>query len=130
MSRDQPTADRRTLTPQELRIMKEVWRLGQATVRHVHEALRTEREVAYTTVMTLMRVLETKGFLEKSLVDRAHVYRPVVAREQAIGSMVRDFLDRVFDGAPQALLLHLAKDNRLTPAQRRAMKKLIEEVDE
>ena len=110
--------------------MKVVWRLDQATVRDVYEALRETRPVAYTTVMTMMRILEDKGYLKKSLVDRAHVYRPAQRRQQVVGAMLRDFLDRVFDGAPDALLLHLAKDNKLTDKQRRIVKQLIEETDE
>jgi BlaI family penicillinase repressor len=119
-----------TLTPQELAIMKVVWRLDKATVRDVYEALRDKRPVAYTTVMTMMKILEDKGYLRKTLVDRAHVYRPAQRRQQVVGAMLRDFLDRVFDGAPDALLLHLAKDNKLTDKQRRIVKQLIEEIDE
>ena len=110
--------------------MKVVWRLDKATVRDVYEALRDRRPVAYTTVMTMMRILEDKGYLKKTLVDRAHVYRPAQRRQQVVGAMLRDFLDRVFDGAPDALLLHLAKDNQLTDKQRRIVKQLIEEIDE
>jgi predicted transcriptional regulator len=119
-----------TLTPQELAIMKVVWRLDKATVRDVYEALRDTRQVAYTTVMTMMKILEDKGYLKKTLVDRAHVYRPAQRRQQVVGAMLRDFLDRVFDGAPDALLLHLAKDSKLTDKQRRIVKQLIEEADE
>jgi predicted transcriptional regulator len=119
-----------TLTPQELAIMKVVWRLENATVRQVYEALRERRAIAYTTVMTMMRVLEEKGYLEKELVDRAHVYRPVRPRQQVMGALVRDFVDRVFDGASDRLLLHLANDNRLTEKQRRIVEKLIEESEE
>ena len=110
--------------------MKVVWRLDKATVRDVYEALRDTRPVAYTTVMTMMRILEDKGYLKKSLVDRAHVYRPAQRRQLVVGAMLRDFLDRVFDGAPDALLLHLANDNQLTDKQRRIVKQLIEEIDE
>jgi predicted transcriptional regulator len=119
-----------TLTPQELAIMKVVWRLDKATVRDVYEALRHSRQVAYTTVMTMMKILEDKGYLKKTLVDRAHVYRPAQKRQQVVGAMVRDFLDRVFDGAPADLLVHLAKDNKLTDKQRRIVKQLIEEIEE
>lgn len=119
-----------TLTPQELAIMKVVWRLDKATVRDVYEALRDERPIAYTTVMTMMKILEEKGYLKKVLVDRAHVYRPAQRRQQVVGAMVRDFLDRVFDGATGDLLVHLAKDNKLTDKQRRIVKQLIEEIDE
>ena len=119
-----------TLTPQELAIMKVVWRFEKATVRDVHEALRQKRSVAYTTVMTMMKILEEKGYLKKALVDRAHVYRPAKPRQQVVGGMVRDFVDRVFDGAAGSLLVHLAKDGRLTDKQRRMVEKLIEEADE
>ena len=119
-----------TLTPQELAIMKIVWRSKKTTVRDVYEALRTTRPVAYTTVMTMMKILEEKGYLKKTLVDRAHVYQSARPRQQVLGAMVRDFLDRVFDGAPDTLLVHLARDNKLTEKQRRIVKQLIEEVDE
>lgn len=118
-----------TLTPQELAIMKVVWPLGQATVRDVYNVLRTRRQLAYTTVMTMMKVLEDKGYLKKVLVDRAHVYRPARPRQQVMGAMVRDFVDRVFDGASDALLVQLARDNKLTAKQRRLVQQLIEESD-
>jgi BlaI family transcriptional regulator, penicillinase repressor len=119
-----------TLTPLELAVMKVVWRLDKATVREVYEALRATRQIAYTTVMTMMRILEDKGYLKKTAADRAHVYRPARPRQQVLGAMVRDFLDRVFDGASDGLLLHLAKDNKLTEKQRRLVRQLIEEADE
>jgi predicted transcriptional regulator len=119
-----------TLTPQELAIMKVVWRLGSVTVRDVYEALRTRRQIAYTTVMTMMRILEEKGYLKKSAADRAHVYRPARPRQQVLGAMLRDFVDRVFDGASDTLLVHLARDNRLTDKQRQIVRRLIEERDQ
>ena len=120
-----------TLTPQELAIMKVVWRLDTATVRDVYEALRAERSIAYTTVMTMMRILEDKGYLKKAISsDRAFVYAPTKPRQQVLGAMVRDFVDRVFDGAPDSLLLHLAKDNKLTQKQRRIIETLIDRIEE
>ena len=110
--------------------MKIVWRLEEATVRDVYEAMREKRQVAYTTVMTMMRILEEKGYLKKTLVDRAHLYRPVRPRQQVVGAMVRDFVDRVFDGAPARLLVHLAKDNKLTDKQRRIVRQLIDDLEE
>ena len=106
--------------------MKVVWRLEKATVREVADALNEQRRVAYTTVMTMMRILEEKGYLRKTVAERAHVYRPVKPRHQVVGAMVKDFVDRVFDGASDALLVHLARDNRLTEKQRQIVKKLIE----
>ena len=119
-----------TLNPQELAIMKEVWRRGTATVRDVYEALREERPIAYTTVMTMMRILDDKGYLDKELVDRAHVYKPTKAQHQVVGAMVKDFVDRVFDGASASLLVHLAKDNRLTPKQRKKLEELVDGLED
>ena len=118
-----------TLTPQELAIMKVVWRKQEATVRDVYEALQETRPVAYTTVMTMMRILQEKGYLTKATNDRAHVYRPAKPSQQVIGGMVRDFLDRVFDGASDALLVHLARDNKLTAKQRRIVRQLLDEKE-
>ena len=118
-----------TLTPQELAIMKVVWRKDETTVRDVYEALQETRPVAYTTVMTMMRILQEKGYLTKATNDRAHVYRPAKPRQQVIGGMVRDFLDRVFDGASDPLLVHLARDNKLTPKQRRIVRQLLDEKE-
>jgi BlaI family transcriptional regulator, penicillinase repressor len=118
------------LTPQELAIMKVIWRLEKATVREVYEALRERRSIAYTTVMTMMKVLEDKGYLKKTQAERAYVYRPARPRQQVVGAMVKDFVDRVFDGAAGNLLLHLAKDDRLTQKQRKVINELIEEIEE
>lgn len=109
--------------------MKVVWQREKSTVRDVYEALRETRQIAYTTVMTMMKILEEKGYLKKTSVDRAHLYKPARPRQQVVGAMVRDFLDRVFDGASDGLLLHLAKDNKLTEKQRRIVKQIIEESD-
>ena len=118
-----------TLTPQELAIMKVVWRLEKATVRDVYDALRAKRSVAYTTVMTMMKILEEKGYLLKTRVERAYVYRPARPRTQVVGAMVRDFVDRVFDGAAGSLVLHLAKDRRLSKDERTRIRRIIEEME-
>lgn len=110
--------------------MKVVWRLGKATVRDVHEKLRARRDVAYTTVMTMMKILEEKGYLTKIKADRAYEYRPARPRNQVLGDMVRDFLDRVFDGAAAPLLVQLAKDGRLSKDDKDMIRRLTEEIDE
>jgi predicted transcriptional regulator len=118
-----------TLTTQELAIMKVVWQLRTATVRDVYEALREKRRIAYTSVMTMMNVLEAKGHLKKDKADRAYRYRPARPREAVVTSMVREFVSRVFDGASRPLLLHLVKDRRLTARERDALLRLIDEAD-
>ena len=110
--------------------MKIVCQLEKATVRDVYEALRTRRDVAYTTVMTMMKILEEKKFLKKVLVDRAYEYRPARPAHQVVGAMVRDFLDRVFDGAAAPLLVHLAKDASLSRSEKDTIRRLVEEIED
>ena len=103
-----------TLTGQELEIMKQIWKLKTATVRQVYEAMLEHRKIAYTTVMTMMNILEQKGFLKKRAGERAFVYAPRRPERQVIRGMVREFLERVFNGAAEPLLVHLMEDERLT----------------
>jgi BlaI family transcriptional regulator, penicillinase repressor len=105
----------KTLTGQELEIMKIVWERERATVRDVYEALLERRKVAYTTVMTMMKILEQKGFLKKSQEERAYVYRSAQPKGQVIGVMVRDFINRVFNGSAEPLLVHLVEEHHLSP---------------
>lgn len=116
-----------TLTPHELEIMKVVWSRGHATVRDVYEALREERKVAYTTVMTMMKVLEKKGHLRKKAEGRSFLYRPTRPQRQVVGSMVREFVQRVFGGSAAPLLAHLVDEERLTPEELDSLAKRIKE---
>jgi predicted transcriptional regulator len=118
---------RQTLTRQELAIMKIVWRAGAVTVRDVYQALLSKRQVAYTTVMTMMNILETKGYLRKEKDERAFRYRPARQERTVVTSMVRDFVNRVFDGAAHPLLLHLVKEAHLSEEERRELLRLIKE---
>jgi predicted transcriptional regulator len=119
-----------TLTPQELAIMKVVWTLESATVRDVYERLRAKRDIAYTTVLTMMKILEQKGYVRKTRADKAFVYRPAKPRAQVLGGMVREFVDRVFDGASRPMLLHLVKEAKLSEKDRKALLRAIQEVEE
>ncbi len=94
--------------------MKIVWERESTTVRDVYEKLLETRKVAYTTVMTMMKILEQKKYLRKTLVDRAYVYRPVDPKKKVIGAMVRDFVNRVFNGSAEPLLVHLVEEHNLS----------------
>ena len=109
--------------------MKIVWKAGRSTVREVYETLLEQRKVAYTTVLTMMKILETKGYLTKDSDERAHVYRPARAEQTVVRSMVREFVDRVFNGSAQPLLLHLVKDRRLSEGELEELAKLLKESD-
>lgn len=94
--------------------MKVIWTRERTTVRDVYEALRERRKIAYTTVMTMMNILEQKSYLKKSQEDRAYVYRPAKPKNQVIKGMVREFLERVFNGSAEPLLVHLIEDQKLS----------------
>ena len=117
-----------TLTPRELAVMKVVWRLKTATVRDVYETLRQRRRIAYTTVMTMMKILESKCYLAKQLEGRAYRYRPTHPEQTVVTSMVHEFVDRVFDGASRSLLQHLVQHGHLTATDRAELRRLIEEA--
>jgi BlaI family transcriptional regulator, penicillinase repressor len=116
-----------TLTPQELEIMKLVWQREEATVRDIYEAVLQRRKIAYTTVMTMMNTLETKGYLKKRRQDRAFLYRPTRPKSQVIGGMIREFIGRVFNGSAEPLLVHLVKERRL---RQKDLKKLVRMIEE
>src|SRR5918993_5756043 len=115
-----------TLTGQELELMKLIWQAGSGTVRDIYEALRDRRAVAYTTVQTMMNILEAKGHLRKEPGDKAQVYVPVRPQQAVVKSMVREFVDRVFDGSARPLLVHLIKEKGLTAAERKKLQKLLD----
>ena len=119
-----------TLTGQELEIMKVIWPLGQGTVREVYDVLRQRRAVAYTTVQTMMNILETKGHLRKEPGDRAQVYAPVRPQQAVVRSMVREFVNRVFDGSARPLLVHLLTEKRLTERERKELQRLLDKESE
>ena len=119
----------RTLTEQELEIMKVVWELPTATVRDVYEALLRRRKIAYTTVMTMMNILEEKGYLKKQAGEKAHVYRPAQAKAKVIRSMVQEFVERVFNGSAEPLLVHLVKDRHLSPEELEKIARAIKESE-
>ena len=119
-----------TLTGQELEIMKIIWPLGSATVRDIYERLRQRRNIAYTTVQTMMNILEAKGHLRKQPGDKAQVYVPIRPQQAVVKSMVREFVDRVFDGSARPLLVHLVKEKGLTDRERRALQKLLDKAED
>ncbi|MFZ0923102.1 MAG: BlaI/MecI/CopY family transcriptional regulator, partial [Candidatus Acidiferrales bacterium] len=117
-----------TLTPQELEIMKLVWLRDSATVRDIYEDLLERRKIAYTTVMTMMKILESKGYLKKHRQDRAFVYRPVHRKDQVIAKMIREFMDRVFNGSAEPLLVHLVKARHIREKDLQKIRRMIEET--
>ena len=111
------------LTENELQIMKIIWDKKSTTVRDVYEELLKHRKIAYTTVMTVMGVLEQKGHLKKTAKGRAYVYRPAHSQNEVVRTMVRDFVQRLFNGMSKPLLVHMIEDGKLTEAELDEVKK-------
>ncbi len=109
--------------------MKIVWQATSVTVRDVYEALLERRHIAYTTVMTMMSILERKGYLKKRREDRAYVYGATRPQAQVIKAMVREFVDRVFNGSAEPLLVHLVKDRHLSERDLQEIARLIRESE-
>jgi BlaI family transcriptional regulator, penicillinase repressor len=107
----------KVLTDQELEIMKILWQRQSATVRDVYETLLEHRKIAYTTVLTMMKILEDKGYLLKSAADKAYVYAPSEPKEQVLGGMVNDFVDRVLSGSAKSMMLHLIDSDTVSQAE-------------
>jgi predicted transcriptional regulator len=115
------------LTDQELEIMKVVWQRGATTVRDVYEDLLTRRKIAYTTVMTMMGILEQKGHLKKSADERAFVYTPAQPQREVVGNMVQEFVKRVFNGSVTPLLVHLVENKNISKEELDEIGKLLKD---
>lgn len=114
----------------ELEVLKVLWDDGPATVRSVLDALHGRgRDVAYTTVQTMLTRLEQKGFVRSDKSGQAFVYRAVITRERISRSRLRQLLDQLYDGAAGPLVLHLLRTERLEPHELDALQKLIERLD-
>jgi predicted transcriptional regulator len=114
-----------TLTEQELEIMKVVWQLGAVTVRDVYESLLAHRKIAYTTVMTMMKIMEEKKYLKRRLDGRAYVYEGARSKKQMIREMVSEFIKRVFNGSAEPLVAHLVEEHRLSDKELKELSRLI-----
>jgi predicted transcriptional regulator len=114
-----------TLTPLELEIMKVLWDLGSGSVQAVRDALPGEK-LAYTTVQTMLNVLQTKGKAKRVLKERSYIYRPAVSRVQAQSSTIRDLIDRMFGGSAEALVIGLLDTKQITPAKLAELQKKVE----
>jgi BlaI family penicillinase repressor len=117
------------LTNAELEIMHVVWELDGATVREVHESLNQRRTLAYTTVMTMMNILDEKGHLTRHKQGRAYRYEPVRPKSQVISGMVDDFVGKVFEGSARPLVLGLVKDRKLSEKDLKEIARLIKEME-
>ena len=113
------------LTPLELEIMHVLWDTGPANVQTVQQHLK--RELAYTTVQTMLNILHRKGKVKRTLKDRAYFYKATVSRRQVVGHAVNDLVERLFGGSAESLVMSLVETKHLTPKKLAQLQKLIEE---
>ena len=118
----------RSLTDAEARVMAVLWESQSATVADVVRALSKRRVVSYSTVQTILRILETKGYVAHDKVARAFIYRPLVDERQARRRALRHLVSRLFKGSPSLLVLNVLEDERIDPNELRQLKKLIEDA--
>jgi predicted transcriptional regulator len=116
-----------TLTEVELELMDVLWQKGEASVGDIVEALPEER-LAYSSVLTVMRILEQKGYVNHEKEGRAFIYRPLVDREQARKNVVGYMLRRFFDNSPELLVVNLLENESLSQGEIDRLKQLIDEA--
>jgi BlaI family penicillinase repressor len=116
---------RKRLGKLELQVMKLIWDKGEATVRDVWEKLYPERGLAYTTVATVMRKLESKGFLKHDEKDRTYIYRPLADQDKISQGMLREMIDGLFDGSAAKLVTTLIQGEHLTERDLNQIQRII-----
>ena len=114
------------LTDAEAQVMSVLWRLKTASVSEVVNAINQARRVTYSTVQTMLRILETKGYVTHDKIARAFVYRPLVDERQARRRALRHLVSRLFEGSPSLLVLNVLEDDEIDPAERELLRRLIE----
>lgn len=128
-----PRKPSETLTEAELRIMQVIWQNGPGTVQHILDALTytlsDSPALAYNTVLTTIRILERKGYVEHSKDGRAHVYRPLVEREEASRSEIRHLLSRFFQNSHEDLVLNILEDRGVAPDELARLRKMLAQND-
>jgi predicted transcriptional regulator len=118
------------LTPTELEMMNVIWRLGPCTVNQVVAALREQRELAYTSVSTIVRILEQKGFVSSTREGRGHVYAALVSKQDYQAQTLKRVVSNVFDGAPSLLVQRLLDSDALRPEELAKIKALLQEREQ
>ncbi|HEX7960564.1 MAG TPA: BlaI/MecI/CopY family transcriptional regulator [Terriglobales bacterium] len=116
-----------TLTEAELRVMEVLWRKGSATVQQVLDALPAKPALAYNSVLTTIRILEKKGYINHIKDSRAHIYAPVIGRNEASRFEVRHLLNRFFRNSREQLVLNILEDESIDAQELERLRQLIQE---
>lgn len=116
------------LTDGEARLMAVLWAQGRATVADVQAGLKGGHKVTYSTVQTMLRILETKGYVVHEKVGRAFIYRPILDERQARRRALRHIVSRLFDNSPSLLVLNVLEDERIPPDELERLKQIIRDA--
>ncbi len=117
--------ERKPLTAAELEMMNVIWRIGPCTVAQVLERIQPQRELAYTSVSTIVRILEQKGYVSSEREGRGHLYAAAVSKESYQARSLKHLLSNVFDGAPSLLVRHLLDSKALTAEELAEIKAML-----
>lgn len=117
------------LTEAELRLMEVLWHIGSGTVAEVAAGLPKNITLAYSSVLTTLRILEGKGYLRHRKEGRAFIYEPVVDREKARANAIRHLVRRFFEGSPGQLILNLVEREKISAKELKCLRKFLEEAD-
>ena len=118
-----------TLTEAELRIMDVLWLKGAATVQQVLDRLPDKPALAYNSVLTTVRILEKKGYVKHAKDGRAHIYEPLIGRQEATRSEIRHLVGRFFRDSHEALVLNILEDNELEAAELKRLRGMLEKEE-
>lgn len=121
--------EEKLLTEVELELMTQLWKLGEGSVNDVLEQLPKERKLAYTSVSTILRILEQKGVLKTRKEGRGHIYIPLLAKAEYEAQTIQHVMKNVFDGAPVALVKQLLNSAQLKEEDLAEIKALIEKKE-
>lgn len=113
----------------EMEVLHHVWALDEATVSEVRERILEDREVAYTTVMTVMKKLAEKGYLTYRKEGRSYVYEPAQQPGEVQHSLLQRLMDKVFHGSPSSLVQTLVQRENLSDTERREIKSIIDALE-
>jgi len=113
----------------QLRIMRVLWKHGQATARQITDELRLEGDIAHSTVQTLLRKLEKKGAVDHTVVDRTFVFHPLVAEEEVIDAATSDLVKGLFKGSAYGLVAHLVENEKIPPDELEEIRRLIQRAN-
>jgi predicted transcriptional regulator len=129
-----PRKPSETLTEAELRIMQVLWQKGPGTVQQILDEITSAPSdnpaLAYNTILTTIRILERKGYVEHAKDGRAHVYSPLVAREDASRSEIRHLVSRFFENSHEDLVLNILEDRGIAPEELNRLRKMLDQSKE